>query len=175
MLYVIAGCVSSCCKSRRRSRNARHTERRIEQNPTNAQNRWYNRMKSRTSSNSPRTQSPEDVPLENVRTGFRRQASTRPSRTAAAPSPSPAGELPAYTRPTEPQRVFLNPGHNSTNTTLPMYNRHHNDQLYEWGSPAIGTTHTRHTNSMPAPLYERHWNPWTVFDQTGRDDRPMAR
>jgi hypothetical protein len=176
VLFVIRRCVSSCCKSRRRSRNARHTERQAERKPISTQNRRYSRMKSWTSSNSPQTQSPEDVPLENVRARPRRQTSTRPSRTAAASPPSLAGEPPAYTWPTEPQRVFLNTNHNSINTTLPVYNRHHNDQLYDWESPAVGTAHTRHTNSTPAPPYERYWNPWTIFDQTGRDDhRPMAR
>jgi hypothetical protein len=92
----------------------------------------------------------------------------------AANAPSQMDQPPAYTRPATPPPVMLNLSYNSTGTTLPTYNTHHRDQFCTWESshPILGPVHAE---EMQAPTYERHWNPWSIFDQTGRDDqRPRA-
>jgi hypothetical protein len=165
-------CSTACLKSRRGSRNARQVEEQTDGTAAARQNKWYNRLKRRTSSNSSQNRSPEGTPLGDVRTGSRSQASSHQMN--AANAPSQMDQPPAYTRPATPPPVMLNLSYNSTGTTLPTYNTHHRDQFYTWESshPILGPVHAE---EMQAPTYERHRNPWSIFDQTGRDDqRPRA-
>lgn len=160
-------CCDCRCKNRRRSINARQTTTKMENNPTDAQSRWYGRMKGRSHSDASATRSPgmEDVPLQHMP----RQA--RPDGPCSI-SRSQSDQPPAYTQPSQPQRVFLNPDQNpfrrtfdsmQTTTTPLAYNRRHNDELYGRDSqdPIMEATRTLGVDNTPAPSYTRSWNPWS--------------
>jgi hypothetical protein len=172
VIFVLGG--STRRQDRRRSRNAQQSEN----DTADSQSGWFGRIKSRGSLNSFRMRSPEvvqGVPLACVRTASERQASPqqRDITTPRSVSPTREDQPPAYTQPTQPQRAFFNPGHNSsrmtfdpmhTATTLPTYTRHPHDHLYEWESPepAIEAARNLNSTSASAPSYARHWNQWSV-------------
>jgi len=160
---ILISCCRACSKHCCRQRNTRQTAR----NPTEAQNRWYDRMKRRSGSNFSNNQSPEvvdDTPIGRLRRG---------SESSAAPSTTPtSGQPPAYVEPIQPQRVFLNTDHNSSRATvnslqttsnLPLYHRRHHDELCqgELQEPGRGAAHTSNVDPSPAP-YTRYWNPWST-------------
>ena len=160
-----ASYIQACLKSRRGSRNALQVKEQTDENATARQNKWYNRLKRQTSS---QTRSPEGIPLDDVRTGPRSRVSSH--QTNAANTPPQTDQPPAYTRPATPPPVILTPAYTSIDMALPTYNTYHWDRIYAWERPhpILGPVHVE---EMPAPTYERHWNPWSTFDQTGRDDQ----
>ncbi|PMD13691.1 hypothetical protein NA56DRAFT_665302 [Hyaloscypha hepaticicola] len=105
-------CSTAYLKSRRGSRNARQFEEQTDETAAARQNKWYNRLKRRTSSNSSQNRSPEGTPLGDVRTGSRSQASSH--QINAVNAPSQMDQPPAYTRPATPPLVMLNLSYNST-------------------------------------------------------------
>ena len=164
VVLICASYLPAYLKARRESRNARQVEEQTDENSTARQNKWYNRLKRQTSS---QTRSPEGVPLEDVRTGSRTRASSH--QTNAANAGPQTDQPPAYTCPATPPPVILNPAYSSADPTLPTYNTYHRDRTYAWESPdpILGPVH----EEIPAPTYERHWDPWSIFDQTGGDDQ----
>ena len=81
VVLFCASYIQAYLKSRRGSRNAPQVEEQMDENATARQNKWYNRLKRQTSS---QTRSPEGIPLEDVRTGSRSRASSHQTNAANA-------------------------------------------------------------------------------------------
>ena len=160
-LSVLGTCLFGLCKGCSRRIRRRRNTRQIAENPTEAQSRWHNRMKRRSGTNYFGNRSPEI--RDNISIGS-------PGSSSASSTSSPSGQLPAYVEPTQPQRVFLNPAHTSsqatvnsqqTTSTLPLYHRRHHDELCQWGLQEPGNQAARAWDADPSPVpsYTRYWNP----------------
>ncbi|KAE9363414.1 hypothetical protein N431DRAFT_564910 [Stipitochalara longipes BDJ] len=98
VVTIVPICCSGCSGRKRSRRSGNTTQER--QSPTNAQNRWYDRLKSRSGSSSSGNQSPEviaDVPLERLRSDSRCQSSAHQFDSDAAPSTSSPSRQPPHT------------------------------------------------------------------------------